>query len=210
MKYHASSNIFKYSWDQVSCAFWNRYPNPYSTHVISEDTISRKVDGGKLITHRLITKASRVPAVGKIFLSGEKRNVCVLEESIVDLKTKTITTYTTNIGLNKVATVDEKCTYSQAAENRGWTECRREAWVYGQSFRLSNTLHSLVLKIFQKHIGNTIRGYEHVLQNMVPNASVVQQEKALKERINHSKEKFKESAKKAKERAELKIKMPLN
>ena len=31
------------AWEQVAQAMWRRYPNPFSKHVLSEDTLSRFV-----------------------------------------------------------------------------------------------------------------------------------------------------------------------
>ena len=33
--------IFRFNWNQVTSAFWTRYPNPFSRHVLSEDIVSR-------------------------------------------------------------------------------------------------------------------------------------------------------------------------
>lgn len=75
----------------------------YSSHVLSEDTISRKVKNGILYTTRLLTKTNRVPKWGERFVS--KNIVKIIEESIVDPKTKTLTTYTRNLGYTKVMVI---------------------------------------------------------------------------------------------------------
>ena len=86
----------------MSTAFWNRYPNPYATHVLSEDTVVHKIESGKLITKRLITKkGSKVPKWGERFLPAG-RKVCIIEESVVDPVNKTLTTYTRNVGMTRV------------------------------------------------------------------------------------------------------------
>jgi hypothetical protein len=83
-------------------AFWKRYPNPYSSHVLSEDTIHREVNNdGKLYSRRLLTKTNKVPNWGKRFFKSGNF-VCIIEESVVDPKEKTLTTYTRNIGFNKI------------------------------------------------------------------------------------------------------------
>lgn len=124
-KFHESCTIFNYSWDQVAQAFWRKYPNPYryacikilgakndlytlfkiylliSSHVLTEDTLCREVTrDGKLHSKRLLTKTNRVPKWGERFFKA--KFVCIVEESIVDPKEKTIVTYTRNIGFNKI------------------------------------------------------------------------------------------------------------
>ena len=44
----------------------------------------------------------------------------ILEESIADPRNQKLTTFTKNITLNKLMTVEETCEYSPAAENSNW------------------------------------------------------------------------------------------
>ena len=103
MKTFSSNHEYNYPWNQVMNAFWHRYPNPYATHVLTEDTVVRRIDEtGRLITKRLITKkGSKVPKWGERFLPAG-RKVCIVEESIVDPDSKTLTTYTRNVGMTSV------------------------------------------------------------------------------------------------------------
>lgn len=71
-----------------------------SSHVLTEDTISREVKNGKLYSKRLLTKTNRLPKWGERFIS--KNVVKIIEESIVDPEAKTLTTYTKNLGYTKV------------------------------------------------------------------------------------------------------------
>jgi len=72
----------------------------FSSHVLTEDTISREVKNGKLYSKRLLTKTNRVPKWGERFIS--KNIEKIMEESIVDPEAKTLTTYTRNLGYTKV------------------------------------------------------------------------------------------------------------
>lgn len=100
-KYYENSTVFHYSMEQIFQGFWQRYPNPYSSHVLSEDTLERQVTReGKLYSKRLITKTNKLPKWGERFFKA--KSVCIVEESLVDLKSKTLTTYTRNIGFNKI------------------------------------------------------------------------------------------------------------
>lgn len=56
-----------------------------------------------LHTTRLLTKTNRVPKWGERFIS--KSVVKIVEETIVDPKTKTLTTYTRNLGYTKVMVI---------------------------------------------------------------------------------------------------------
>jgi len=68
--------------------------------VLSEDTLDRKFKGEELYTKRLITKTSRAPKWGERFVKSSV--VAVVEESLVNRKDQTITTYSRNIGLTRI------------------------------------------------------------------------------------------------------------
>lgn len=100
-KYYENSTVFNYNYEQVLQGFWKRYPNPYSSHVLSEDTYEREIrKDGQLYSKRVLTKTNRVPKWGERFFRANF--VCIIEESLVDPAAKTLTTYTRNIGFNKI------------------------------------------------------------------------------------------------------------
>lgn len=100
-KYTQDSTSFNYNWEQVTQGFWRRYPNPFSSHVLTEDTLQREVrNDGKLYSKRILSKTNRVPKWGERFFAA--KSVFIIEESIVDPKSKTLTTLTRNIGFNKI------------------------------------------------------------------------------------------------------------
>lgn len=72
-----------------------------SSHVLSEDTVVRKIIGHELHSKRVLTKTNRMPKWGER-LTGS-RNVSVIEESIVNPEKKEMCTYTRNVGLTKVS-----------------------------------------------------------------------------------------------------------
>lgn len=105
-KHYESQTVFNYNLEQVLQGFWRRYPNPYSLHVLSEDTVEREIRAdGKLYSKRLITKTNKLPKWAERVFSHVKQ-VCVVEESVVDMESKTLSTYTRNIGLNKIMVSD--------------------------------------------------------------------------------------------------------
>nr|CAD2172040.1 unnamed protein product [Meloidogyne enterolobii] len=86
--FEVPERIFDYTINQVVTIFYNRYPNSFSKHVISEDVISREIKGGKIITRKLIVKR------GAGFLKSVPRWISrqthvafmpTLEESIFDV-----------------------------------------------------------------------------------------------------------------------------
>ena len=68
---------------------------------MTEDTVERKLESGKLRTIRFLTKAGgRVPRWAESFVPSKM--VAIIEESVVDPIEKSLTTYTRNIGYSNV------------------------------------------------------------------------------------------------------------
>lgn len=99
-KFCETSAVFNHPWDQLAKAFWCRYPNPYSTHVLSEDTLFREMRGNQLYSRRLLTKTNRLPRWGERFVKTSQ--VSIVEESYINPANKTIVTYTRNIGFTRI------------------------------------------------------------------------------------------------------------
>ena len=97
VKFYSSTYTYDYPFPAVSLAYFLRYPNPYSRHVASTDTIERHYDPEtqRLTTVRLHLKKSRIPsAVLKLLPkslkgdvdSGGRTQSFILETSVVDVK----------------------------------------------------------------------------------------------------------------------------
>ncbi|KAM9103904.1 PRELI domain-containing protein 1, mitochondrial isoform X2 [Hippopotamus amphibius kiboko] len=99
VKYFLGQSVLRSSWDQVFAAFWQRYPNPYSKHVLTEDIVHREVTPDqKLLSRRLLTKTNRMPRwAERLFPANVAHSVYILEDSIVDPQNQTMTTFTWNI-----------------------------------------------------------------------------------------------------------------
>uniref|UniRef100_A0A2I3GU84 PRELI/MSF1 domain-containing protein n=1 Tax=Nomascus leucogenys TaxID=61853 RepID=A0A2I3GU84_NOMLE len=99
VKYFLGQSMLRSSWDQVFAAFWQRYPNPYSKHVLTEDIVHGEVTPDqKLLSRRLLTKTNRMPRwAEQLFPANVDHSVYILEDSIVDPQNQTMTTFTWNI-----------------------------------------------------------------------------------------------------------------
>lgn len=154
--------MFKFTWDQVVTAFWSRYPNPYSKHVLSEDVVHREVIGSKLFTKRLLCKSGRLPCWGERYFQGLKY-VYIIEESIVDLSTNTLTTYTRNIGKQHWMSVEERCIYTKSPECSSWVDCHRQSWIDSGVRGLSSIVSSYGMQRFKNNVNKTVLGFNYVL-----------------------------------------------
>uniref|UniRef100_T1J8R0 PRELI/MSF1 domain-containing protein n=1 Tax=Strigamia maritima TaxID=126957 RepID=T1J8R0_STRMM len=164
VKFYEGSYLFKFSWDQVAKGFWQRYPNPYSHHVLTEDVVAREIQDNKLFSLRLLTKTNRVPKWGERFLSS--RNVSIIEESVVDPINRTITTYTRNVGYTRVMGVEEKCVYKQSKDNPTWTIVERQAWISSGMFGFARAIEVFGLDRFRKNSQRAMSGFQMVLERL--------------------------------------------
>lgn len=206
MKFHESSSVFKYPWEQVAQGIWQRYPNPESSHVLSEDTVVRKVVGNCLHSKRLLTKTNRMPKWGERFINA--RNVSVIEESIVNPEKKEFSTYTRNVGLTKFMTVIEKVTYRPSSENSQWTVAERQAWVDSRLFGFGYAIQKFGLERYKKNVQKAISGFTYSLSQQFPAVENVELDSTqnhhmtLEERKQRLKDAARETAKRAKELAQ--------
>lgn len=124
VKFYSSNYTYDYPFPAVTLAYFLRYPNPYSRHVASTDTISRNYDPEtqRLTTVRLHLKRSRIPpavlkllpksATGSTVESGGSTQSFILEKSVVDVREGWMETESRNIDWNNVLSVIERHTYS--------------------------------------------------------------------------------------------------
>uniref|UniRef100_A0A0A1WV88 Protein preli-like n=1 Tax=Zeugodacus cucurbitae TaxID=28588 RepID=A0A0A1WV88_ZEUCU len=163
-----TETVFDYSWKQVVQAYWNRYPNPSSTHVLTEDTIQREVRDGKLYSRRLLSKTNPVPKWGKRFYNNAP--VRIVEDSVLDPKKKTLVTFTRNIGFKKIMKVDEIVEYSEQKDGR--TLAVRRAYISSQVFGFSRAIRAFGIERFKSNCNKAASGFNYVLRHMFPNTSV--------------------------------------
>ena len=139
VKFHKAQGSYPHPFPAVSLAYFLRYPNPYSTHVLSTDTISRHVDAatGRLHTVRLHLKQSKLPAVvtralpksilaGGSPADGQARNF-LLATTVVDARAGWMETETRNLQYTGVLTVIEQQRFSRADAATAATSSSRDA-----------------------------------------------------------------------------------
>lgn len=105
-----TEHIYPYSWDVVTRAFWNKYPNPKLAHVERVDVLDRYIDSnGCLRTARLARcTQNNIPRWAESVLG---KSAFVYEETICDPVKKTLELRSRNLSFTSVATVEETCFY---------------------------------------------------------------------------------------------------
>ncbi|XP_031175626.1 PRELI domain-containing protein 1, mitochondrial-like isoform X2 [Sander lucioperca] len=164
-RYFQSEVDINSPWYQVLAAFWRRYPNPYSTHVLTEDVLYREVTpSNRLLSRRLLTKTNRLPGwAERVFPAHMARRVYVLEDSVVDPQTHTLTTRTWNINHNTLMTVVESCLFEEDRSRPSWTKLRREAWIISTVRGLARPIQEFGLVRFKSNQDKAVKGLEYAL-----------------------------------------------
>ncbi|OKL57929.1 hypothetical protein UA08_06781 [Talaromyces atroroseus] len=127
MKFFENISTYDYSFPAVSLAYFLRYPNPYSTHVLTSDVIDRYVDPDtqRLHTTRLHLKKSKIPSallrllpkgIGGSENSGQSY---ILEKTVVDAKEGWMHTESRNMEWTGILSVIEKQVYEREMPPEG-------------------------------------------------------------------------------------------
>lgn len=129
VKFYSSSDSYDFSFPAVCLAYFLRYPNPYSTHVLSTDVIDRHYDeeSQRITTTRLHLKRSKLPTailslLPKSLLGATEKGDSqsyVLEKSIVDIKQGWMHTESRNLELTGVLSVIENQRYERPINCQG-------------------------------------------------------------------------------------------
>merc|ERR1711915_480569 len=166
-KYYNTEHLHPFSWEQVSRAIFQRYPNPFASHVLSEDTVYREIiNGTTLYSRRFLTKTNKVPKWGERWLSGFRRSVPLLEESYVDNEQKTITIYTRNVGFSNFMTAIEKVVYKACPNNTNHTVALKQAWVESNFYGLRSAIKNFGIERFKSNCVKATEGFNYVLERI--------------------------------------------
>ncbi|KAI1737563.1 PRELI-like family protein [Xylaria scruposa] len=126
-----TNHTYSHPFPTVTLAFFLRYYspqlNPFSSHVLSTDTISSHVDPvtGRLHTTRIHLKKSRMPSTVVKLLptsvtgGGGDKSSYVLETSVVDMKEGWMKTESRNLNFTGVLSVVEEQHYSGSPPDSG-------------------------------------------------------------------------------------------
>lgn len=164
MKYWKGETTYNFTWTQVVQGFWSRYPNPNSHHVLTEDILETSIIDGRLYVKKMLTKKGKVPSYLEKFTGGVS-DIRLIEETFVDLETRTLETYTRNIDMQNVMSVHEKCFYTGFEADTS-TLCTREVFSSSSVPHFGGIISSFSVQQYRKNIDSTTKGFNYVLTKM--------------------------------------------
>jgi 4-amino-4-deoxychorismate lyase len=125
VKFHENNFSYDYQWAAVTLAYFLRYPNPYSTHVVSSDTLCTHLDPstGNLHITRLHLKRGKLPASVARFMPKIKESY-ILEKSVVSAQRQTLRTENRNLDWDGVLSVVENQTYTPSPSSGATTDVK--------------------------------------------------------------------------------------
>jgi len=168
MKLFASSHQFQYTWDHVSAAHWQKYPNPWARHVVHVDILSDTVSpDGVLVRERLIVCQQNLPSFVKKLLGGDDTTYAY-EISTTDLLNRRFTSRSVNLSFSEWVRVEETCQYTpeDPASPAGNTVFRQSAKIEASS-RFAGWLEDVSLKRFCENAARGKEGFEQVLERFI-------------------------------------------
>ncbi|KAF9971287.1 hypothetical protein BGZ73_005810 [Actinomortierella ambigua] len=172
VKFYQHTSSYEHAWDNVTYAFWVRYPNPFASHVLGCDVIDRSVDPetGVLRTTRLILKKGVLPRWGRNLIKNP--DAYIIEESEVDPRTHTMVTRTRNLNHARVMQVEETQTFSLHPENPKWTQVKTEARIVSElRWGLTGRVEAFGINKFVDNSARARKGMKHILERLRQNAA---------------------------------------
>ncbi|KAK8190327.1 PRELI-like family-domain-containing protein [Phyllosticta capitalensis] len=161
VKFYDSSYTYDYSFPAVTLAYFLRYPNPYSTHVVSTDVIDRHFDPETQTLHttRLHLKKSKLPSAALKIIprsllgtspAGDSQSF-ILERSVVNIKDGWMNTESQNLEWTGVLSVIERQVFTRPANAMKSLHGHRTAAMKGfllpgekTDVKTTVTLHSMI------------------------------------------------------------------
>ena len=172
MKIFSSESVFEHPWSLFTRALWNKYPNPFSPHVLSCDTLDSAIDPetgecnitdstGILCTTRILVKKGKLPSWGSVFL---KNNLAyIIEFSTVDPNSQVMTTITSNISYKKLMLVQETCSITFTKEGTCVKTLAEIVSNTGSSW-IRSRIEGFGLSKFKYNFQNSSLGVLHVIE----------------------------------------------
>ncbi|KAK9879718.1 hypothetical protein WA026_006778 [Henosepilachna vigintioctopunctata] len=165
MRIWTSEHTFNHPWETVATAAWRKYPNPHNPAVIGTDVIERKVVGGVLHSHRLVSSKWYFPRWAQALIGSA--NICYAsEESEVNPNLRYMFLRTINLTFCRHIAVNETLKYTPHPEDASKTLLKQEAVVTVQGVPLSNYMEDILTNKISNNASKGRQAMEWVIHKL--------------------------------------------
>jgi hypothetical protein len=166
---HEAQHKFAYSWPVITLGNWQKYPNPYSTHVLSVDVISRHINkNGELVTDRLLQMKQPIPSLFKKLGLPFPEVSFFFERSILNRETQVLKATSYSLSMRSLFRAEELCSYN-ADPSTGGTLFIQKANFTAFSF-FSSLIEEIAINRFIANAGNGKLGLESAIHKVINSA----------------------------------------
>lgn len=168
MKLFSSEHVYDHEWKTVTFAAQNKYPNPFSSHVVAVDVLNRHIDDqGILVSERLITYKGFLPSWLKSVtgVSMASANTYIHEITKVNVHTGEMELESENVTGREYMSVTEKCNYARQGAVTKFTQTAEMKAGYGWSM-VKAMLESKMVERFDNSAAQGRRGLQYVIDNL--------------------------------------------
>lgn len=165
--FHANTHIFKNDFNSVTSVVFNKYPNPYATHVLSIDTISRKIDeNGNLLTTRLFRKKGKLPRWIEYIVGSRITESWMIEFTMVDPNKKIMKSFNRNIDHVRLLQVEEYTTYEYNEIEKHTVVNSKVKFTSGFHVGIRNKIEKMSLSRFEAGVEKSRQGMALVMKKV--------------------------------------------
>lgn len=166
MRLFCKDHTYQHPWQNVTTAFWRKYPNKFSDHIKAVDTVKRDFDTttGQLTTTRLVSCESSLPSW--MTSLGISSKAFAIERTTVHPQEKKMVVQSQNLTGSSIMVVQETCTYTQHADNKDWTNYRQEAQISAFMPIVRQQLENYTLANFSMRSNQGLEVMENLCQQI--------------------------------------------
>lgn len=144
----------------MTYAMFNKYPNPFSSHVLGSDVVERKIDQHKILTVRLHLKQGVMPRFAAKLLNGNR--AYVVEESVLDMKNKVMYITTKNLDHKRFLFVEETQELRPHPTKPSYTQITTTAKITSSITFLKSKIENFGMRRFVEHLQKVLKSNKRV------------------------------------------------
>lgn len=169
--FHANTHVFHNDFSSVTSVVFNKYANPYATHVLSIDTIERRVDEhGNLLTTRLFRKKGKLLRWIEYIVGSRITESWMIEFTMVDPKKQVMRQFNKNIDHVRLLQVEENTTYEYDPANKNTIVNTKVKFTSGFHVGIRSKIEKMSLSRFEQGVERSRLGMAMVMKKVEENA----------------------------------------